>query len=262
MADSEFKVEFSYEELLELGRKADAGDYQAMLGYILYGNGFFVSERDPEMDAVDDKVSEYLKKLEDSKDSYAFLTLGDAYLAGDYGLEHDLQKAYRFYEKAIEVAEKPGDATPAYAALGDAFYFGKGKEQNYKESFARYKIAAANTTHGRYMLAESYRLGRGIRKNLKLALKYYEKCANIEHYNDHPTDPYCENACYRVAQAYHYGWGTEVNMELAQKYIDTIAPDIDEHSTYVLVTKEDLQAEYDAIYKDFIKIEMPDILID
>ena len=57
MADSEFKVEFSYEELLELGRKADAGDYQAMLGYILYGNGFFVSERDPEMDAVDDKVS-------------------------------------------------------------------------------------------------------------------------------------------------------------------------------------------------------------
>ena len=239
---------FNYEELLELAKKADAGDHHAMVNFIKRSSVF---ANDPEMDAVDNKVSEYITELENGRHAFSLMDLGYAYKHGEYGLECDLQKAYELFEKAIKVARETWDASPAYAELGDAYYFGREKEQNYKESFAKYKIAAINSTHGEYMLAESYRLGRGTRKNLKLALKYYEKCAYTRKYDPKSGfDPFSKIACYRVAQAYHYGWGTEVNMELAKKYIDAIAPDIDEHYTYRSVTKEDLQAEYDAIYKD------------
>ena len=259
MADSEF----SYEELLEYAKKADAGDHHAMINFILCSSVF---ANDPEMDAADDKVSEYITELENTRDTYAFLALGDAFLNNkakmikvsdneqkleEYkSVRKDLQKAYEFYEKAIEIAKEPCDATPAYAILGDAFYFGRGKEKNYKESFVKYKNAAAYSTHGEYMLAESYRLGRGTNKNLKLALKYYQICTHLKECDKCQREPFSEIACYRTAKAYHYGWGTDVNMELAQKYIDAIASIIDEHHTYRSVTKEDLQAEYDAIYKD------------
>lgn len=120
----------------------------------------------------------YLLKMNNAKLDIS----NDLYLAWCYrgiiktDVKTDLKKAFLFFLKSA----KSGEFT-SMDLLGEYFYFGiGGVKKDYTQAFFYYKRFSERYRDGHttYMVGECYYLGRGIKKNLNEALKYFKIAAS------------------------------------------------------------------------------------
>lgn len=72
--------------------------------------------------------------------------------------------------------------TEAMSALGNAYYFGHGVKQSYREAFELYlKSAKLGNRYGSANLAHMYYEGLSIQKDINTAAIWYEKAADMGH---------------------------------------------------------------------------------
>jgi TPR repeat protein len=100
--------------------------------------------------------------------------------------------------------------TKAQYNLGVSNHFGKGVEKNLKFAIEWYEKAAENEfVHAQYNIGCCYRDGGiKIQKDFDLAFNWFEKAARQNHLK----------AQYQLAICYYYGRGTKKNFLLAQEY--------------------------------------------
>lgn len=78
----------------------------------------------------------------------------------------------------ITVTEKRENPR-AEAELGQQYFYGEGKKKSYKNAFPYLLEAAkAGEAHCQNLVGNSYQLGLGVQKNVRLSLLWYKRAAN------------------------------------------------------------------------------------
>lgn len=156
----------------------------------------------------------------------ALLELGKNYEHGLYGETQDYYRAIYFYEQAKVVysleskikeltskileQEKIKMFKQKYTQaqiqnlvnLGNKYYDGKEIEQDYKEAFDYFEIAAYNgNTEAQYKLGYMYERGDGVEKDYSKSAHWYEKAA----YNKNHDPKYSREAQFNLVLLYRYG---------------------------------------------------------
>lgn len=106
-------------------------------------------------------------------DAYANTLAGAIYEKGGNGVNQDLDKAFFYYQKAVdEIGSVEG-----WLALGRFYYFGKSVAQDYEKAFNYYSIVAEDTENSvaYLVLGKMYLEGNGVNKNLPMAREYLKK---------------------------------------------------------------------------------------
>lgn len=100
-------------------------------------------------------------------DPTAYITLGVIYQYGDLGAKKDFEKAYNYYNLAIQ-----GGSPYALARLGLMYQRGEWIDQDYKQAFRLYtKAAERGSGYGYRSLAIMYSKGLGVEQNHKEAFR-------------------------------------------------------------------------------------------
>lgn len=81
-------------------------------------------------------LSRHWKRIE-AKDVEAFFQLGCMYKNGEFGLPQSLDKAMELWLQGVELG-----SIKCHAAVGGAYFFGRGVEQNVRKAKHHYQIAA------------------------------------------------------------------------------------------------------------------------
>ncbi len=199
MANSALEM-MSFEEKLEAAEDGDEDAMQAVAMAYLNGD----EDEDVEQDPV--KALYWLEKSAEEGNSSSAFNAGLFYAKG-YGTERNLEKAAEWMERAAEDGDEDAEAlAPKYrqaiadttaAENGDAaaqsrlagFYMSMagsleqaGTGDFYEESLKWAKKAAEQEDgDGLWTLALAYEHGRGVAKNVEVAIEYYERGAEVGH---------------------------------------------------------------------------------
>ena len=190
----------SHEEKIEAAEDGDEDCMQVLA--LLYLNG----DEDEDIDPDPIKALYWLEKSAEEGNSSSAFNAGLFYAKG-YGTERNLEKAAEWMERAAEEGdEDAGALAPKYrqaltditlAENGDAaaqgrlagFYMSMagsleqaGTGDYYEESLKWAKKAAEQGNgDGLWTLALAYEHGRGVAKNVEIAIGYYEQGAEVGH---------------------------------------------------------------------------------
>ena len=135
---------------------------------VMYYNGTLV-EQDY------DKAFELFKQAEALGNQEAYRWLGFCYYDGD-GTRYCNEKAFKYFEKAIEFNPKDGKAL---WFLGNCYYYGNGTERNFQKDFEYYlQSAELGFQKAFFDLSHCYYKGKSVKKDLNKALYWAEKCIN------------------------------------------------------------------------------------
>jgi TPR repeat protein len=149
-------------------RSSDLGNAR---GHYNLGTCYFKGYGSNAMDQV--KANQlFLLSAEQGYDA-ALVSVGSDYLRGGGGLEKNEEKALELYKQAAAQYSES-----AYYVLGFRYKHGSWSlGQDYDEAFKYLKLAADHDDEcdAQLELAEMYRDGLGIPKDVTLALKYYKK---------------------------------------------------------------------------------------
>ena len=163
------------DNLSSIIKKGDKGDIESMIEFVKDYDLKLASKEEP--DILERRI-EYLKKLVDADIPFAYQEL-----AFYYEEQKDFNKAIPLLEKAAEFKN-----TLAMEHLGRYYYFGEYVKQNYKRAYDLFSIAAeekeSELEHvsvvypfvAHLFLAEMYRNGIYVEKDLKKASKHYGDC--------------------------------------------------------------------------------------
>lgn len=199
MANSALEM-MSFEEKLEAAEDGDEDAMQAVAMAYLNGD----KDEDVEQDPV--KALYWLEKSAEAGNSSSAFNAGLFYAKG-YGTERNLEKAAEWMERAAEEGDEDAEAlAPKYrqaladttaAENGDAaaqgrlaeFYMSMagsleqaGTGNFYEESLKWAKQAAEQGDgDGLWTLALAYEHGRGVAKNVDIAIEYYEQGSAVGH---------------------------------------------------------------------------------
>ena len=162
-------------------------------------------------------------KAAEQGDLSAQYDLGECYYFGR-GVSRNYEKAVKWFTKAAEQGQ-----VDAQYWLGECYYYGKGVASNYETAMLWYvsaakggnldaqdalikndiqrltKAAEQGQVDAQYKLGICYEYGRGVIKNLEIAVQWYAKAA--EQGNAFAQD--------RLGQCYEYGKGVIKNLEIA-----------------------------------------------
>ena len=104
------------------------------------------------------------------------------------------EKALDYFRKAVEIDKNNASAQ---FNIGQAYYYGKGVTQDYKQAFKWYlKSADQDYSLAQIQLAEMYFSGKGVNKNIAKAIEIIKPLAelgdpkaqqNLKWYIDHPN---------------------------------------------------------------------------
>lgn len=120
-----------------------------------------------------------------SETGYAAYSLGNLYFAGE-GVEQNYEKAFRLYEKSIQISKKHGQDSNPFATLKCAqmYELGLGTEQNsekskqfYEEAFEQFCRAEEKGPDAlfEYQLGNMYYRGKGCEKDEEKAIEYLKE---------------------------------------------------------------------------------------
>lgn len=149
---------------------------------------------------------DYLEKAAAQDHAEACNLLGLCYFKGECGVNKDFGKALEYYQKAVDL----GYLDVPYYNIGRVYQVGDNQiPQDYKKSFSYFQLSAKYKNPLAYIrMADYYRDGTGVKKDLKVALVNYELAAQAGN----------QNGLYNAAVFYFNGWGTNKNYEKAAKY--------------------------------------------
>ena len=148
----------------------------------------------------------WIKKAAAKKDSCALRNLALAYLNGN-----GVRKNYRLALKYIEESADLG-YTPALWTLGGMYEKGIGVKKDLKFAIELYKLGAKHETEFcdcSRTLAYCYKHGDGVRKNRRMAFKYFLKAAEKENVD----------GLYEVGYSYLTGTGVEKDIDKGIEYL-------------------------------------------
>ncbi len=120
-----------------------------------------------------------------SETGYAAYSLGNLYFAGE-GVEQNYEKAFRLYERSIQISKKHGQDSNPFATLKCAqmYELGLGTEQNsekskqfYEEAFEQFRRAEEKGPDAlfEYQLGNMYYHGKGCEKDEEKAIEYLKE---------------------------------------------------------------------------------------
>jgi len=123
------------------------------------------------------RAAEYFKQAASQSNPHAWFYLGRMYRFGEY-LEQDYDKAFRCFERAIELGELPA----AHSELARAYESGQGATRNYPKALWHYRQAAKKgLAEAQYRVGFFHHLGYAVEKNEQEAVKWYELAAEQGH---------------------------------------------------------------------------------
>ncbi|MDQ8202417.1 hypothetical protein [Pelagicoccus sp. SDUM812003] len=130
----------------------------------------------------------YFRQAAEQEDAIGTLNLGMAYEFG-LGVESDPAEAYRLYQKADEY----GSLYASYC-IGNVLASGKLGQAAWEEAIPYWEEAGDNKVSDALLqIGDCYREGKGVEKNLTLAMAYYSRSNELFYYGDDDTN-------YRLAQ--------------------------------------------------------------
>ena len=122
------------------------------------------------------QAEDYNNLLQKAKqgDGGAQFEIAERHYLGEYGVEKNLEQAFKWYEKAAESGDV--DAERKVAIM---YAKGEGVEANQKEALNWYEKAAENgDATSQYLVGNFYYYGKnGVEKNQEKALNWYKKAA-------------------------------------------------------------------------------------
>ncbi|MDR2708725.1 MAG: sel1 repeat family protein [Elusimicrobiota bacterium] len=121
----------------------------------------------------EDKI-DGLEKAAEQGDARVQVNLGGMYHSG-MGVNEDSQKAFYWYEKAVE----PGNARAQFSRLGDMYNDGIGVKQDSQKAFFWYEKAATHgDTYAQFSLGRMYQEGEGVKQDSQQAFYWIKKAAD------------------------------------------------------------------------------------
>ena len=108
--------------------------------------------------------------------------LGNCYFYGTYGVTPNDEEAIKWYQKAADAGYLKAMDTlgEVLTCLGVRYYNGKEVKQDYVKSFKWFqKAAEARDKKGMEYLADAYRDGIGVKKDLKMARYWYKEASDL-----------------------------------------------------------------------------------
>lgn len=202
-----FGVELNLKKGVEWFRRASEKGHEGAMGILarVYETGEGVSQDYGE-------ALKWLEKAAEKEYEPAQVILANRYL-GCHQLKRDLRKVRIISEKVLE---KHPDNLSALAQLAYIYRDGFGVEEDaaMAQALSARRIgplsrgAESQDANSLSALADCYRLGRGVDRNIKRAIELYEKAA----------DGRDEDAACRLMKIYRYGLNGEVDPILAEKW--------------------------------------------
>ena len=159
--DENMAAKRKFEATLKLAQKGQAA--------AMHDLGFYYSEGH----GVDQNASlafEWWQKGAELANAASYHKLGRAYSRG-IGTEVDAEKSTHYYKLSAEAGYPD-----SFVDLGYRYLFGKGTKLNRKKAVQYFKKASdQNISRGHYWLADCYKNGLGVNRDLTLAAQLYEK---------------------------------------------------------------------------------------
>ena len=135
----------------------------------------------------------YFKKSADLNHADSLNMLGIYYSEGII-FQQDYKKAREYFDKALDVDH---NNSSAQFNVGQAYYYGHGVKQDYKQAYEWY-VQAANQDYSlaQMQLANMYFSGKGVEKDVAKAIEIIKPLAelgdekaksNLQWYLDHPN---------------------------------------------------------------------------
>lgn len=186
------------QQVQTLAQKAENGDVKAQVALAdLY------KKKKPEPDYKNAAI--WFAKAAEAGDPYAQVELGVFYWNG-WGVSKDDKKALTLFQKAMAQ-----DFDRGYGAVGAAYLWGRGIDQNYDEAAKWLRIAAEKgNVLASIRLASLYKRGLGVPEDGKEAEKWLLRATNAK------SDPFLGDAFFETAFLYERGAkGIEPNEEAA-----------------------------------------------
>ena len=120
----------------------------------------------------------------------------------------------------------------SFASLQDGVYFFKKKD--YKKALKEFLITAKDGMIAKYNIGYMYERGLGVKKNLEMAVKFYEMSAN---------DGYAP-AALKVGIAYLKGIGVKANLRKALYYLQIASKEGNKEAKQILdIIKQKLKGK-------------------
>lgn len=191
---------FGQNDINELKQKAEKGDN---FSQILLANRYrFGTHGLPKNYEL--AIFWYQKAINRSNGSYN----NDAYYEYTYMLGlcyyEGTDKVQQDYSKAVSFFKK-SMSKAAYAKLGDCYYYGRGVDKDFKQAVSYYQLGAEGTfgdSDAMRGLARCYYNGNGVEQNYMAAIHLWERC------NDAESD-------YNLGKCYELGLGVEKDQSAA-----------------------------------------------
>lgn len=158
-------------------------------------------------------LNDYKKAINDGKETWGMLMLGQNYLYGNSNLDLEYDKGITLIEKAYKLSENNYPCTRTH--LGRAYELGKGKKENEKKALKLYKEAAETETFctcGKLHLAHSFMCGIGHKKDETAAFEILENIYKT-------TKIHTSGECL-YAYCFYHGIGTKQNKEKAVSILE------------------------------------------
>ncbi|KAG0256376.1 hypothetical protein DFQ27_005762 [Actinomortierella ambigua] len=110
-------------------------------------------------------------------DPIAQFQIGKLYETGSEHVVQDVQLAFQWYLKAAEHGQRD-----AQNSVGDAYYHGRGTEQNQQKAVEWFTKSANNgSACGQYSLGWLYNTGRGVNRDVLKARELWTNAASQGH---------------------------------------------------------------------------------
>lgn len=142
-----------------------------------------------EGDAVeqsDTKAIEWWFKAAQGGFSPIYARIADFYRDGLYGVKKDYNQAFVWYQKAANAGDKIGIYNLSYM-----YYNGYGVKRDYHKAFEILFDADHSKYYVQQSLGDHYYYGRGVKKNISLALTHYENFLTLMQSEDAQTNKAC-----------------------------------------------------------------------
>ena len=202
-------------DIMELIRRADAGDVDAMVAlvdYICWDEGR-AEDFDP---LIKDKVLGYINKAIAEDNNIAMNQLGAMYNEGII-VAKDPEKAMYWYKEAADRGNPLAMCNLAYG-----YYYGTGVPQDYEKAYIYFtKSAVLGQLDSYYKVGDMFMYGYYVEKDIQSALTMYRRAFNASRndLDDWGSQQVYSSACLRLGKAYKDGIGVDADSLIAEKYL-------------------------------------------
>lgn len=151
-----------------------------------------------------------MEKADELCDSVGLVNLGNSYYKGECGYRQDYKKALECYNKAAAVKPPLPRAFTCIATLHAAGHVRADGRLDYKAAFKNFEVAAKlGCVIGNAAVAEYYKRGRGVPRDLKKARSYWLRAAMQGH----------AESMYELGKLYEFGNGVTRDRQQAYKHV-------------------------------------------